>query len=251
MRTLLAAALVAITGCAGATSDPAPTTESAEGLGLEVTEMSDARVQGSFKTAHGDVRFISEITDNVLHVTFDRGRTVMRSDYAFATMTNDMTMTPGTEVNAEDRFLMIALATIVENELGRDGKALDGLFRHATLWGSHPAGKLVRPHFVVDPNRSWTKLCSVGACSSGSRTFYHDGIGHGWSGWYLGFGKYSGTNCRARCGAGCASVGTSAWTQDCGNHDHCESHHSDFGASCSDQFASASDDYVAAANCGC
>lgn len=253
MRSFVAAAAVvlsAVVGCAGA-SNPESTGSGAQGLGLELNVVSESRVEGTFRTAQGDVHFSSVVTDGILHVKLDRGAHTMTSDVDPVKLTNDLAISDGAEVSLDDRFVLTALATVVQEEIGRDGKAADMLFRQATLWGAHPVGKLVVQHIQADPKRGWTTLCTYG-CSSGTRTFYHDGGSHGNSGYSLAYGKNSGTSCRARCGAGCTAVGTSTYTVDCGAHDHCEQHHgSGANAACTDEFTSASDDFTFAGNCSC
>ena len=253
MRSFLAAAavvLASVVGCAGASESESPGT-GAQGLGLELNVVSESSVEGTFRTPQGDVHFSSVVTDGVVHVKLNRGVHTMTSDVDPVKLTNDLAISDGGEVSMDDRFVLTALASVVQEEIGRDGKAADGLFRQSSLWGAHPVGKLAIQHIQGDPKRGWTTLCTYG-CSSGSRSFSHDGSGHGLAGYTLAYGKNSGTSCRARCGAGCTSVGTSTYTVDCGAHDHCEQHHgSGVNASCSDEFTSASDDFSFAGNCAC
>jgi hypothetical protein len=150
----------------------------------------------------------------------------------------------------------------VENEVGKDSLVTDNLFRQASLWGANPAGNVLLKHIVADPTRSWTTLCSAGACNSSppSRGFTHSGgaternapCGNHPSTektYSRPFGRADTINpCLSRCGAGCNGVGTSAWTQDCGNHDICEYWHT---SDCGGELSAASDDFSFAPNCGC
>ena len=80
-------------------------------------------------------------------------------------------------VTDDDRFVLTALATAVEAEVGKDTIVTDNLFRQASLWGAHPTGEIVLQPITGEAGHSWTTLCSAGACNSGAtyRTFYHSG----------------------------------------------------------------------------
>lgn len=234
-------------------------------LGLEVTRLDDGHVAGRLTTSLGTVQFTSElIGDKLYEVQFDRGRGAFGSVVDWNQYTADFAAPADFAMTEDDRFIITALATSVEEELGKDNPLLDNLFRQASLWGAHPVGPMILTTIVADAARSWTTLCSAGACScTPYRTFYHSGSGcdnghtcgtncnH--AGTTFSDGNYFGTceghnPCFARCGAGCYSVGTSAWTQDCGNHDICEHRHT---SDCGGELSSASDDFTFAPNCGC
>jgi hypothetical protein len=149
----------------------------------------------------------------------------------------------GFAITGDDRFLLKALSSALENDIGNEMQASDNLIRQANLWGHHPEGAVTMTEVVGDTSRGWTRLCGVSAS-----TFTHDASSHGAQSEWLACGPTERSNpCRDRCGPGCTSWGSSAWTRDCGNHDRCEQQHS--SGSCTDEFGSASDDFSFAGNC--
>lgn len=230
-------ALLFVVGCS--TSD-ATTNE----VGITYNTVQDDLVAGTFDTQYGSVRFESRVTgDGVVDVTFDRGGAAFGSHVDWNALTADLRFEDGHQVTKDDRFLLKALASAVENDLGNEMPASDNLIRQANVWGHHPEGAMVEKQIVADAERGWTTLCNVN-----NYTFGHDANSHGWQNEYLACGRYETSNpCRDRCGAGCKGWGTSAWTRDCGNHDRCEQLHS--STECAGEFASASDDFSFAGNC--
>lgn len=232
-------------------------------LGLKLTTFDDGHIAGHMATELGSVDFtVSQPATGQVDVQFDRGNGLFGSHVDWNAMTADFTSPTGMQVTEDDRFILTALATAVENDVGKDTVLSDNLFRQASLWGAHPVGNVVLTHLIADPTRSWTTLCSAGACNSSapSRNFTHSGGATERSApcgnhpntnktYSRKFGKADTINpCLSRCGAGCNGVGTSAWTQDCGNHDICEYWHT---SDCGDEFTSASDDFTFAPKCGC
>jgi len=216
-------------------------------VGITYTTVESGHVAGRFVTAYGSVDFDSTVlADGVVDVTFDRGAGPFGSHVDWTALTNDLVFGDGFEITTDDRFLIKALATTLENEIGNTMPASDNLIRQATLWGHHPEGAPLVKRIVADAERGWTTLCNVNAY-----TFNHDAWSHGQQYEYLAAGRYETANpCRDRCGVGCTAIyGTSAWTKDCGDHDRCEQQHS--STSCGDEFAFASDDYTFAGNCNC
>jgi len=214
-------------------------------VGISYRSVEDGLVAGTFKTAYGSVDFESIVTaDGVVDVTFDRGAGPFGSHVDWNALTNDLVFADGFEITTDDRFIIKALASTLENDIGNTLPASDNLIRQATLWGHHPEGKPLLTRIVADAERGWTTLCDVGAY-----TFNHDAWSHGQQYEYLAAGRWETSNpCRDRCGAGCTAIyGTSAWTKDCGNHDRCEQQHNSL--SCGDEFTFASDDYTFAGNC--
>ena len=241
MRTLAALLAVVAVGCA------APSSESPNGkheLGLNLTRVSETEVIGSLDTQVGSVAFEARVTENgIFDIKFDREGRVLTSHVDWNKLENDLAISGDGEITREDRFILKALSTVLEDEVGKTTKVTDNLVRQAALWGVHPEGKLAVAHIKADPERGWTTLCN----GTSYRNFYHDTGSHALQGEYLKYGPGEGTNpCRARCGIGCAGIGTSAWTVDCGNHDRCEQLHS---SGCGDEFTSASDDFTFAGNC--
>lgn len=234
-------ATIALLFAAGCTTEAVSTND----VGVTYRIVEDGLIAGTFVTAYGSVEFTSAVTsDGVVDVTFDRGGGAFGSHVDWVSLTNDLVAADDFVVSADDRFVMKALASTLENDdLGAAGHASDNLIRQANLWGHHPEGAVLERHIVADAERGWTKLCNVGAY-----TFSHDATTHGLQSEYLSAGRYETSNpCRDRCGPGCNGVGTSAWTRDCGNHDRCEQLHT--STSCADEFASASDDFTFAGNC--
>ena len=231
---------IALLFAAGCTPEAASTND----VGITYRAVEDGLVAGTFVTAYGAVEFSSAVTeDGVVDVTFDRGAGAFGSHVDWRSLTNDLVAADDFAVTTDDRFLMKALASALENDLGAAGPASDNLIRQANLWGHHPEGAILVRHIVADAERGWTKLCNVSAY-----TFSHDASSHGLQSEYLSAGRYETANpCRDRCGPGCSGVGTSAWTKDCGNHDRCEQTHT--SSNCADEFGSASDDFSFAGNC--
>lgn len=243
MRVLffMVAGVLAI-GCGGQVSEEE--SSKAEG-GLSLTRVSDTEVAGTFTTEEGSVSFSSVLVQtDVIDVKLDRGDHVLTSHVDWSKLENDLAITGGEAVTADDRRILQALTFAVEEELGKSTQVTDNLVRQSNLWGSHPEGPLVIRHITASEARGWTTLCN----GTSYRNFSHDGGSHALLAEYLKYGPGETTNpCRARCGPGCNGIGTSAWTVDCGEHDRCEQHHGT--SSCNDEFSSASDDYTFAGNC--
>ena len=236
--TIVILSLSVVVGC---TDDEVPIDHE---VGITYGSVHDDLVEGTFHTAYGSVEFKSAVVaDGVVEVTFDRNHGVFGSRVDWTSLTNDLRFDPTFVVTKDDRFLMKALATTLENDIGNAAPATDNLIRQANLWGHMPEGTVRQSRIVADPQRGWTTLCGVNY-----RTLYHDTDTHGSLGEYLKVGRYETTNpCRARCGGGCSALyGTSAWTVDCGEHDRCEQVHS---GGCGDELWAASDDFSFAGNC--
>lgn len=233
-RILVAIALVG--GCAGE-----PTTNE---VGITYRTVGDSLVEGTFVTAYGSVDFKSEVVaDGIVDVTFDRGRGTFGSHVDWTTLTNDLVYPAGYAITDDDRFLLKALSSALENDLESAMPAADNLIRQTNVWGHHPRGPVVTTRIVGDGERSWTRLCNVN-----NYTFNHDASSHAMINEYLACGRYETSNpCRDRCGPGCSGVGTSAWTKDCGSHDRCEQTHG--SSDCVNEFGWASDDFSFASNC--
>jgi len=213
-------------------------------LGLTMTRVSETEVVGTFETQVGAVAFTGTVTgEGVFDLRFDRGAHVLTSHVDWNKLENQLSISEGGEITREDRFVLKALSTVLEEELGKTTKVSDNLVRQAALWGGHPEGKLVLEQVKADPARGWTTLCN----GTSYRYFSHDTGSHGLQSEYLKYGPGETANpCRSRCGWSCYSVGTSAWTVHCGNHDRCEQLH---GSGCGDEWTSASDDFTFAGNC--
>jgi hypothetical protein len=239
-RHLLAALVLSTTiGCA----DDPQSAGSAD-VGITYRTVQADRVEGVFKTAYGEVDFTSVVVaEGVIDVSFTRAETTFGSHVDWNVLKNDLRYQPGFAITEDDRFLMKALASALENDIGNTMTSSDNLIRQANLWGHHPEGVVTMTEVVGDPERGWTRLCGVG-----HSTFKHDASSHGLQSEYLACGPSEKSNpCRDRCGPGCTSWGSSAWTTDCGEHDRCEQLHSH--GSCTDEFGAASDDFSFARNC--
>jgi len=237
MKFKMAIAAVVFAGCA-------QQADSTNDVGITYRTVEDNLVEGTFTTAYGSVDFRSAVVaDGVADVSFKRADALLAAHLDLTKGTDTFSTPAGYQVTKDDRFLMNALASALENDIGKETAASDQLFRHAALWGAHPEGNVLLTTLTFDSTRSWTSLCG-----RNSATFTHDATSHGAQSEGLAAGPHETSNpCRDRCGPGCASVGTSAWTVQCGNHDRCEQTHT--SSSCGDEFTAASDDYVAAGNC--
>lgn len=257
MFNVKSAGLIAmfLVGCSGE--------ESTNELGLKLTQLDDGQVAGTMVTMSGAVDFVAtETIEGEFEIRFDRGHGEFGTSVNWNAQTADFAWPSGMQVTDDDRFVLTALALAVEAEVGKTTRVSDNLFRQASLWGAHPVGDIVLLPIAGDSARGYTTLCSAGACNSTapSRTFYHSGGGTERSapcgshastskGYSRKFGKADTINpCNARCGAGCGAIGTSTYTQDCGNHDICEYWHT---SGCGGELTAASDDYTLAPNCGC
>lgn len=233
-----AIALLVAAGCSGTEAEP-------NEVGITYNAVQDDLVAGTFDTQYGSLAFESRVTsDGVVEVRFDRGGSAFGSHVDWNTLTTDLVFEDGHTVTNDDRFLLRALASSLENDLDGALPAADNLIRQANVWGVQPDGAVGQRQIVADPDRlSWTTLCNVN-----NYTFGHDANSHGWQNEYLACGRYETSNpCRDRCGAGCKGWGTSAWTKHCGDHDRCEQLHS--STECAGEAYAASDDFSFAPNC--
>lgn len=263
MSSLPRTAIAALFGMMGCIGSDEPATSDNE-LGLRLTQFDDDHVEGRLVTQLGDISFRGDRLDaDKFRYEFDRGRGAFGSTSDLKTLTSEFHFPDGYAISEDDRFILDALALTVEAELGNTSPIIDNLFRHASLWGAHPVERVrFKRVQTVDPERGYTRLCT-NACNSTPpwRTFYHSGKGcdGGYTcgtscnhynttyGHYLPYGKNA-PNCRARCGAGCGSIGTSVYTAECGNHDVCEQRHTNY---CGDEMDRAWDGFLYAANCAC
>ncbi|HEY5947157.1 MAG TPA: hypothetical protein VIV40_16755 [Kofleriaceae bacterium] len=250
---------LALLGCS---SETPVWSESTNEIGLDVTRLEDGLIEGKLVTQVGSVDFRSVmLEEGVFQISFQRDGRQFGSLVDWNLHTVDLQAPDGFQLTTDDRFVITALSSAVEEQIGKDMGVVDNLFRQSTAWGSHPEGALILTQIVSDSTRSWTTLCSAGACScTPSRSFCESGSGqdnghteasHPSSTHCrtLYFGKCEGHNpCQSRCGGGCYSIGTSAWTQDCGNHDTCEHYHT---SDCGGEWTSAADDFSFAPNCSC
>ncbi len=130
----------------------------------------------------------------------------------------------------------------------------DRVYRMAALYAKHPVGAPVEARRIQSNNelRGWTSLCSsIGQPFTG-RFDYECNCSWGFcdscrGAWSSTIGGNNGNNgCFGVCGAGCG--GGTDYTVDCANHDAC----ANAGKSsyqCSDEWASASDDFLFAPSC--
>jgi hypothetical protein len=251
---------VVLAALVGACQDPNTSTNE---IGLKLSTLEEGRVAGTMVTTAGSIDFVvEEAQPGQIEVRFDRGAGQFGTSIDLNVGAADFAWPDAMKMTDDDRFVLTALALAAENEIGKDTRVTDNLFRQSALWGAHPVGDIIFKPIVANEERGWTKLCSAGACSSSAvyYTFSHSGGSTERSapcGSHAGttkshsrrFGKSDPTNpCQSRCGPGCSGVGTSAWTVDCGNHDICEYWHT---SDCGGELSSASDDYTLSANCSC
>lgn len=266
MRLALLSTLVCGLAMAACTQEVGEATEptSANELGLEMSSFQEDLVVGKLTTQSGIVTFrATKQADGVFKVQFDRGHGTFGTTVDWNTYEFDLEASAEMEITKEDRFVMTALESTLDASIKNDLQIADNLIRQTRLWAAHPIQKAITGHQKADPNRGWTTLCLSNGCrpNSSYRYFYHSGSGTDYASCgggshagtsrsnYLQYGQAqstTGASCRSRCGAGCTSVGTSAWTQDCGNHDACEWYHT---GDCGGEWTSASDDFSFAGNC--
>ena len=216
-------------------------TTSTNELGLKLTTLDDHHVSGTM-THPERLGVIRRRRDGAEHrqVTFDRGAGEFGSTLDWNTQSADFAYPADMLVTDDDRFVLTALATAVESEVGKDTIVTDNLFRQASLWGAHPTGEIV---LTVDHRRSGSRLDDAvlrrrvqqrrslphasttrAATPSAARRVAITRARRRAT--RAASVATDPTNpCLSRCGAGCNGVGTSAWTQDCGNHDICEYWH--------------------------
>ena len=241
MRNILTLAAVMLSVGAGC-ADIEPTSAD-----LRLDHADATRVAGVLTIGAREVPFSSEVTaDRVYAIRFGLAGGELGTDVDW----NRYTATPRAgaawTMSAADRADLDLLARALDTQLDRADPVADNLVRQAALWDRHPEGELVLAPIVADRERSWTTLCNGTSYRTFSWTWGSTAKSE-----YLKYGPGETTNpCRARCGAGCNGVGTSAWTVDCGRHDRCEQYGgSGVNSQCNDELASASDDFSFAGNC--
>lgn len=233
----IAAGLMA--GCAA----EAPTTAE-----VRIDQDDGTRIAGVMVIGTREVAFSSEVTaERVYAVRFGLAGGELGTDVDWNRYTAMPRAGATWKMSGDDRADLDLMAQALDGALDRSDPVADNLVRQAALWDRHPEGELVLAPIVADRARGWTTLCN----GTSYRTF-------NWS-WgstakseYLKYGPGETANpCRGRCGPGCtAAYGTSAWTVDCARHDRCEQYGgSGVNSQCSDEFASASDDFTFAGNC--
>ena len=157
MRTTLIAVLLV----AGCSDTDGGVTESTNELGLQVSRFDDTHLTGRMTTSLGAVDFTAETSaDGVYEVQLDRGRGAFGSVVDWNSHTADFAAPSDFAMTEDDRFIITALASAVEEEIGKDTPLADNLFRQASLWGAHPVGAMILETIVADTERSWTTLCN-------------------------------------------------------------------------------------------
>lgn len=219
-----------------------------------ILSQQPGRVDGRIKTPLGGLRFQSTLQeDGKVLVEFDLGREVvgMRVD------PGELVAVPvygeNSELTPADKFAFRALAVLLKKQGGALTRESDTLQRVVNLWSELVPVGPTRAFFrdqVITPegDRSWTTICNWS-----SANLCHDAASHSTACYNTAVGPNA-YRCRGRCGSGCdAIIGTSAWTIDCGEHDHClESHYNGecfYCGDCGDEASSAQDDFLFAGNC--
>jgi len=229
-------------------SDPSAIAE----VGILLTHHA-GHIEGRIKTALGTLQFRSLVQEDAKTlVEFDLGRDVIgmliddENLVAIPLYSETSELTPG------DKFVFKALAVVLQHVLGAEAQESDVLVRTVNLWGELvPVGR-VREFFRDRPitpseTRSWTNICGWS-----SANLCHDAAWHSTLCYNVAVGPRA-YRCRGRCGSGCGGFGTSAWTIDCGEHDHCLELHPPSGGlyegHCGDEARAATDDFAFAPNC--
>jgi hypothetical protein len=279
MRNTFLALLFA--ACAG----PDETPTFGDGLTLEE---GVGRVSGTFAVGTDVIRFEArQIEPGIVDAWAEiGGRTLTvishpdraTADYdGFATDTG----TTATALTAADRALLKQFTNEIGPRVGNVSfTPLDVLYRGANWWTQVPDDK-IRLELLSDPNYGWTSLCSsvyqyvwgTHDCGYGGNWAttttrmaqiayrYNDVttlycVNNAWTSAqpanthtadYLP--KMTGA-CWGHCGAGCPADNCRQWnTQDCLNHDLCDTAHGIATGSCDNELAYASDDYTFAPYC--
>lgn len=73
------------------------------------------------------------------------------------------------QVTDDDRFVLTALASAMEAEVGKDTHVADNLFRQASLWGAHPTGDVVLKPITGDAEATAAASSAPPATTSASR----------------------------------------------------------------------------------
>jgi hypothetical protein len=223
-------------------------------VGLVLDAPQGARTGGRLKTALADLGFSSIVeADGKVRVEFDLGHDVVGMLIDEAEQTAVPLYTDATELAPADKFTLRALAVLLKKQGPAQSRQADLLLRTVNLFGELVPVGSAHAFFrgqVITPgvDRSWTTICGRTSAS-----LCHDAASHSTLCSTVAVGP-SAYRCRGRCGSGCdAYIGTSAWTIDCGEHDHClESHYNGecfYCGDCGDEANSAQDDFLFAGNC--
>jgi hypothetical protein len=211
-------------------------------------------MHGRIKTALGSLEFASRTqTEGTVRVEFGSGDGVWGLIIDRSNLVATPLYAPRGALTAADKFAVKALAVVLPKVLAAETAESQMLMRTVNLYADLvPVGPLEDffqgQDITPQEERSWTNICGWR-----SATLCHDASSHRY--WCIA-GVAVGPNayrCRGRCGSSCGGLGSSAWTIDCGEHDHCLEFHGTcwnlFCGSCGNEGRAASDDYVFAPNC--
>lgn len=260
MRTSLALSAAALLACSGATDGK----ELVDTGNLRVI-VSDQAVEGAFSASSGEISFaVDALGGGAYQARVWVGEQELGIDLDDA---GEHQIQPGGELVVVDEALKAPLGELMAQftshlQEHRDIDLVDRLYRVVNFLSSHPVGGEIAPRAIIvdKAGRSIASLCGQ---LGQYHTATHDAGGVCWwcdthgdmnqTFWVGGGSDPFGDGCLGVCGGGCAGTD---YSQDCLDHDACEGHHGNSGAAsipggvCSDEYASASDDWLSAPNCG-
>jgi hypothetical protein len=268
-------------GCAAAEGSPSVSTqEGAQRDGLTLTTFEDGKLVGTYASATESVGFESVAQPNdVFEVTIKLHGLVLDGTIDVANHTSSLDGYAAanggdTQLTEADRKVVEEFGKVIDARFGADAKGVGNvLSRITSMWSQQSPTVTLNRRVMGEEGRGWTSICgSVGQIynathdcwsyddwNSNSSQYAYVGYAtgstyywrNGWStssydhaSWPYEYG-----DCFGRCGADCG--GSTQYTVDCHNHDGCvRNGHSIASLWCDDEFASASDDWAFAPNCG-
>lgn len=243
---------------AACTAEVGPAPEGSSGL--QLTQMDDTTIAGSFERAGSYIEFRS--------VSLDQQRATLHLDVNGAQLDAVLDLTAKTAV--QDGYLHalygddVAALLALRDALGEADPAmvetLQGklLVRHADHLAEAPVGATIdhREYTLVPANTAVTDRADADGCGGdgatclwGDRGYDYAVFDQGNDGyctwWWVPYGEYT-SNCSGRCGAGCNWFDDD-YTWDCLDHDRCVDWYGGSSiwdnSNCGDEFWDADDDY--------
>jgi hypothetical protein len=284
LASLAALSLVFAAGCSQQVDDPAPTSESANGLSMQEVENG---VVGTYFTERFEISFSSKMVEpsvadivlrfNEMTITalVDLEKGLMEYDGYASDNGED------TQLTDADREAILGLTKALDGLGEQVDQPVSLLRRFTSVWSEFPSSLELQRQAFAEKDRSYYSLCGycdgyyieathdcwdydrgddqstynaylsmhpAGPCS-GETYFW---TGSAWSCYtpdHSSTVEYAYGACFGRCGGGCGSDSQMTW--DCLDHDSCVRFgHSMASFWCDDEFASTIDDWASAPNCG-
>ena len=288
LASLAALSLVFATGCSQQVDDPAPTSESANGLSMQQVENG---VVGTYFTERFEISFSSKMVEpsvadivlrfNEMTITalVDLEKGLMEYDGYASDNGED------TQLTDADREAILGLTKALDGLGEQVEQPVSLLRRFTSVWSEFPSTLELQRQAFAEKDRSYYSLCAycggyniqathdcwdynrnadrstywaylsmhpAGPCNDG--TYFKNESTGTWSCYEpdhpsSGSVDHAYGNCFGRCGGGCGSDSQMTW--DCLDHDSCVRFgHSTASFWCDDEFTSTIDDWAAAPNCG-